>query len=44
MLESAAIAFRGCSQNKARTPISCISYIAGGFFTAWAIGEALYYL
>ena len=38
-LEWAAIPSRGSSWPRDQT---CISYIAGGFFTCWAIGEAPY--
>ena len=32
---------RGSSQPRDRTCVSCVSYTAGGFFTAWATEEAL---
>ena len=31
----------GFSQPRDQTPVSCVSFIAGGFFTHWAIREAL---
>ena len=41
ILEWVAISFsRGSSQPRDWTHVSCISCIAGGFFTHWAIGEA----
>ena len=33
---------RESSWSRDRTPVSCISCIAGGFFTHWATWEALY--
>ena len=42
ILEWVAIPFsRGPSQAKDWTHVSCVSCIAGGFLTCWAIGEAL---
>ena len=37
----AVSSFRGYSWPRDRTCISCISWIAGRFFTCWAIGKAL---
>ena len=33
--------FRGSSRPRNWTRVSCVSFIAGGFFTGWAIREAL---
>ena len=33
---------KGSSWPRDQTWVSCVSYIAGGFFTLWAIGKALY--
>ena len=42
ILEWAAISFfRGSSQPRDQTPISCVSCTAGRFFTQWAIWEVL---
>ena len=42
ILEWAAISFfRGSSQPRNRTNVSCASCIAGGFLTCWVTGEAL---
>ena len=41
ILEWVAISFsRGSSRPRDQTFISCVSCIAGGFFTCWATGEA----
>ena len=43
ILEQVAISSsRGSSWPSDQTCVSCVSYIAGGFFTLWAIGKALY--
>ena len=40
ILEWVAISFsRGSSQHRYQTCVSCVSSIAGGFFTCWAIRE-----
>ena len=42
ILEWVAISFfRGSSWSRDQTPVSCVSWIAGGLFTNWAIREAV---
>ena len=41
ILESVAMPSRGSSQPRDQTPVSCISYIAGGLFTHRVTWEAL---